>query len=190
MSRSNSNKRFITNLEKTMENIFDRDIIPANDLERVEALNRYHLIHSYNEPILDQIVQQAANKFETPMALISLVDLNEVFFKSTIGADGITSMPRGRSLCSIAILHTEPMIIHYVKEEKCLLANPIIAAEFGFKFYASAPLVTPDGFVIGALCITDTKPRVFGPEQVASLKALAAKVMEEINKKTTTVVPG
>lgn len=166
-----------------MENIFNRNIIPSNDFERVAALNRYHLINAFDEPILDQIVQLTAKTFESPMALISLVDLNHVFFKSGLGIGEAESTPRGRSICSIAILDTEPLIIHYAEEEKCLLTNPVIAAEYGFKFYASAPLITSDGFTIGTLCITDTKLREFSPEQVETLKDLAAIVIQELEKK-------
>lgn len=167
-----------------MENIFNRNIIPSNDFERVAALNRYHLINAFDEPVLDQIVQLTAKTFDTPMALISLVDLNQVFFKSAIGTSGAESTARGRSLCSIAILDTEPLIIHYAEEEKCLLTNPVIAAEYGFKFYASAPLITSDGFMIGTLCITDTKLRDFSAEQVETLKGFAEMVIQEIEKKT------
>lgn len=166
-----------------MENIFGRNIIPSNDLERIAALNRYHLINNIEDPVLDQIVQLAADTFDVPMALISLVDLNEVFFKSGVGAEGMESMPRERSLCSIAILDSEPLIIHYAEKEKCLLSIPVIAAEFGFKFYASAPLTTSDGFAIGALCITDTKPREFTLEQVEALKDFAELIMKEIEKR-------
>lgn len=166
-----------------MENIFDKNIIPANDLERIAALNRYHLIGSADHPALDQIVQLTAKTFETPMALISLVDLHQVFFKSGIGTDGLDSTPRGRSLCAIAILDNEPLILHYAEEEKCLLANPVIAAEYGFKFYASAPLITADGFIIGSLCITDTKLREFSLEQTETLKRFAGMIMKEIEKR-------
>lgn len=166
-----------------MENIFDRDIIPSNDLERVTALNRYHLIRSADDPVLDEIVQLTAKTFDMPMALISLIDLHQVFFKSGIGTDGVESTPRGRSLCAIAILDTEPLIIHYAEEEKCLLANPVIAAEYGFKFYASAPLITADGFMIGSLCITDTKLRAFSLEQTEMLKRFAGMIMKEIEKR-------
>ncbi|NRF39575.1 GAF domain-containing protein [Pedobacter foliorum] len=166
-----------------MENIFGRDIIPSNEVQRVAALKRYHLIHTPPEPVLDQIVQLAAKTFDTPMALISLVDVDHVFFKATIGVQGLNGMARGKSLCSIAILDTEPLIIHYAENKKCLLNNPIIAAEFGLKFYASAPLTTPDGFTIGVLCIVDTKPRGFTTEQIKSLKDMADLVMKEIENR-------
>jgi len=166
-----------------MENIFGRDIIPSNEFERVAALKRYHLIHTPPEPVLDQIVKLAAKTFDIPMALISLVDVDHVFFKSTIGVPGLNQMSRGASLCSIAILDTEPLIIHYAEEKKCLLNNPIIAAEFGLKFYASAPLITYDGFIIGVLCVVDTKPREFTSEHIQSLKNLAGMVMLEIENR-------
>lgn len=166
-----------------MENIFGRDIIPSNEFERIAALKRYHLIHTPPEPVLDQIVQLAATTFDIPMALITLVDVDHVFFKASIGVQGLTGMSRGRSLCSIAILDTAPLIIHYAEEKKCLLNNPIIAAELGLKFYASAPLITPDGFAIGVLAIVDTKPRAFTSEQIQSLKDMADMVMKEIENR-------
>lgn len=80
-------------------------------------------------------------------------------------------------------MDTAPLIIHYAEEKKCLLNNPIIAAEFGLKFYASAPLITPDGFAIGVLAIVDTKPRAFTSEQIQSLKDMADMVMKEIENR-------
>lgn len=166
-----------------MENIFGRDIIPSNEHQRVAALKRYHLIHTPPEPVLDQIVQLAATTFDIPMALITLVDVDHVFFKASVGIPGLSCVSRGKSLCSIAILDTEPLIIHYAEEEKCLLNNPIIAAEYGLKFYASTPLITSDGFAIGVLAIVDTKPRQFTDEQIQLLKSMADTVMQEIENR-------
>jgi hypothetical protein len=87
-----------------MENIFQRDIIPPNEKQRLEALKRYLIINTAREPFFDNIVYLTAQTFEVPMALISLVDLNQVIFKASFGANDLKRVPRGSSLCAIAIL--------------------------------------------------------------------------------------
>ncbi|WP_316834682.1 GAF domain-containing protein [Pedobacter nutrimenti] len=166
-----------------MTNQTNTDLHSANEIQRIAALQRYKLITTSADAFFDRIVQHTAEIFEVPMALISLVDLHEVFFKATVGADGILSIPREKSLCTIAILNSEPMILNYGEKEKCLLSTSIIAGEYGLKFYASVPLIEPSGLIIGTLSITDKKTRTFSEDQVNIMKDLASLIMKEMNSR-------
>jgi two-component system sensor histidine kinase VicK len=108
------------------------------------------------------------------------VDEEQVYFKANIGMGRAKSASRGVSLCSLAVLQTEVTVFENAPEEPCLLTNPNVAGSFGLKFYAGAPLITHDGFLIGTLCIIDQTPRVFSTADREIMQSLAKIVMDEI----------
>eukprot|EP01133_Synstelium_polycarpum_P011888 gene11888-13853_t len=170
-----------------MENTFGINIIPENDQQRVAVLKRYKILDTPSEDTFNHIAKLAAQIFNTPIALISLVDSDRVFFKANIGMGDARHTPRGRSLCSLAILQPEVTVFENAPQEPCLLSNPLVAGEFGLKFYAGAPLVTHDGFLIGTLCIVDKKTRAFSDQNKEILKGLAQVVMDGIELRLSAI---
>lgn len=170
-----------------MDNTFGMNIIPENDQERIAVLRRYKILDTPPERAFDNVAQLAARIFHVPIALISLVDTEKVFFKANIGMETVKSSDRGSSLCSLAILHPEVTIFEDTLKEPCLLANPLVAGDFGLKFYAGAPLITPDGFMIGTFCIKDKKTRSFSKQDEEILKDLAKIVMDEIELRLSAI---
>lgn len=170
-----------------MDNTFGVNIIPENDQERIAVLRRYKILDTPPERAFDNVAQLAARIFHVPIALISLVDAEKVFFKANIGMETVKSSDRGSSLCSLAILHPEVTIFEDALKEPCLLANPLVAGDFGLKFYAGAPLITPDGFMIGTFCIKDKKTRSFSKQDEEILKDLAKIVMDEIELRLSAI---
>lgn len=154
--------------------------ISAEETARLDELYKYEILNTSEEPIFDQIVQTAAKIFNVPIALLSMVDLNEVFFKAKVGIPG-SLFPRNTSLCTVAILQSSPLVIHQGETAQCLLNNPMIAAEYGLKFYASIPLVTPNDLIIGTLSIADTTRRSFSAHELDILQDLAKVVMYTLN---------
>jgi PAS domain S-box-containing protein len=163
-----------------MENTFGKNIIPENDQLRIEALKRYKILDTPPENAFDNVATLATQIFKVPISLISLVDEEQVYFKANIGMGRAKSASRGVSLCSLAVLQTEVTVFENAPEEPCLLTNPNVAGSFGLKFYAGAPLITHDGFLIGTLCIIDQTPRVFSTADREIMQSLAKIVMDEI----------
>ncbi len=163
-----------------MKNSFGRNIIPDDDLQRIEALNRYKILNTPPEESFDNIARLATQIFNVPISLISLVDEENVHFKSNIGMGAATHTSKGDSLCSLAVLEDNVTVFENAVNEPCLLANPNVAGEFGLEFYAGAPLTTNDGFKIGTLCIIDKKPRKFSKDEERILQGLAKIVVDEI----------
>lgn len=163
-----------------MVNTFGMPIIPDNDEERVKALQSYKILDTKPEPYFNNLAQIVAKCFNSPIALISLVDKDRVFFKANVGMSGTDSADRGISLCSLAILDDKPTIFENALEEPCLLANPLVAGEFGLRFYAGAPIITPEGFNIGTVCIVDKRPRTFSELDQELLARFADSIMEAI----------
>ncbi len=100
---------------------------------------------------------------------------------------GVNNVPRGTSLCSLAILQEKPTVFKDAENEPCLLANPLVAGSFGLKFYAGAPLITSDGHNIGTVCLIDKKPRDFTEKEMEMLEDLAAVVMDEIEIRLASI---
>ena len=163
-----------------MENTFGKDIIPVDEPERLESLKSLHILHTAPEESFDRIARLTAQIFNTPIALISFVAGEEVFFKANVGMGSTRYTSRGISLCSLAILSNEVTVFENPLEEPCLLSNPLVTGKFGLRFYAAAPLITGRGHAIGSVCIVDKKPRYFNEEQKQMLQNIAAIVMEQV----------
>jgi|GEM_PF-2748194 len=156
------------------------NIIPQNDEKRLEALLNYEILYTPAEESFDNITQIMAQVFKMPMAFISLVDRDHVFYKSKVGQFGHDQVRRVDSLCSLTILGNEPLIIEDASVEDSLLKNPYVAVDGGIKFYAGAPLLTKEGYSIGTACVVDTKSRTFNEENKKLLERFAKLVMHEI----------
>ena len=164
-----------------MEKKPGKNLIPANDNGRVQALNRYQILGSPPERSFDNIAKLATQFFNLPVALINFVDRESVFVKSHVGLDGITTSPRNASLCSLAMLTDEVTVFETIPlADPCLLANSVSAAELGFKFYAGAPLITFDGFRIGTICVMGYEKRKFSGKERTLLQNMATIVITEI----------
>jgi len=163
-----------------MDNTFGINIIPDNDKERIAALKRYKILDTPPEGTFDNVARLATQIFKVPISLISLVDAENVYFKANVGMGNARSTSRGVSLCSLGVLKPEVTVFEDAPTEPCLLTNPNVAGSFGLKFYAGAPIITHDGFLIGTLCIINKMPRRFDDEQRQILQSLAKIVMDEI----------
>lgn len=164
-----------------MDNTFGIPIIPENEETRLKKIKEYKILDTALEGPFNHVATIAADMFKAPIALVSLVDKYRVWYKAQVGMEGIKEVPRGESLCSLAILNDEVTVFKNALEEPCLLANPLVAGEFGLRFYAAAPLKTPDGFNIGSVCIVDTEPREFSVADQRVLEHLASIVMDALN---------
>src|SRR5688572_3200286 len=163
-----------------MENTFGVPIIPDEEEARLANLRSYDIVDTRSEGPFNNVASIAAHMFKTPMAFVSFVEEGRVWFKANVGLEGVSNTPRGVSLCSLAILNDDPTVFKNTMEEDCLLANPLVAGEFGMRFYAAAPIRTPEGFNIGAVCVVDKEPREFSVADQRVLEHLASIVMDEL----------
>ncbi len=163
-----------------IKNSFGKDIIPANEEERLAVLNRYEILDTPPEGAFDKIASLAQCVFKVPIALVALIDKEQVFFKANVGMGTTTHVDRGISLCSLAILQDGVTVFENAPEDPCLLHNPLVAGNFGLRFYAGAPITTHDGYRVGTVCIVDHKPRQFSVDQRYILEQMAGLVMDEL----------
>jgi GAF domain-containing protein len=152
---------------------------PANETKRIEALNRYNILDTPPDGSFDRITKLAATIFDVPIAIISLVDTERIWFKSAHGLT-VNQIDRVPGLCASAILSSDVYVIGDACKDPRSLANPLVAGEFGLRFYAAAPLQTEDQCNLGTLCIIDKTPRSLTEKEQKILKELADVVMDEM----------
>jgi signal transduction histidine kinase len=158
-------------------------IIPLNDEERLKKLYRYDILDTPPEEAFDKIAKLAAQIFDTPDAFVSFVDKDRVFFKSNISSLEGNEVLRQDSLCSLSILATELTIFNDTHQIPDLKESPHVKAEGGIRFYAGAPLKTPEGYHLGTVCVTDSKPREASPQQLQMLETLSSIVIDELEQR-------
>jgi len=146
---------------------------------RMRAVNRYDLLDTPADGAFDRVTAMAARVFQVPIALVSVVDYDRIWFKSRHGLD-VESIDRDAGLCASAILDFKPWVVEDARHDPRALANPLVVGELGLEFYAGVPLTTRDGFNLGTLCVIDYEPRTFSAADASTLKDLAAMVMYEL----------
>lgn len=114
-----------------------------------------------------------------PISIISIVDHDRIWFKSHYGLD-VQQIGRDAGLCASPILAPDVYTLVDASIDPRSLANPLVAGEFGLRFYAGVPLTTSDGFSLGTLCVIDKEARPIDDAQVADLKALASVVVDHL----------
>lgn len=150
--------------------------LPANEAERLIELRKYGILDTDPEAAFDSMVKLASYICQTPLAAISLVDENRQWFKSIVGVDA-KETPRDVAFCAHTILQSDPLIVPNALDDDRFFDNPLVQGGLNLRFYAGVPLVTPNGYRLGTLCVLDQKPREITPEQLDAVKTLADNIM-------------
>lgn len=159
--------------------------LTAAEKERLEALRQFAILDTPPDGAFDRIVKLAARLLDAPIALVSLVDEDRVWFKARHGLD-FYEVERDPGLCASAVFSDEAYMIRDALDDPRTLAHPLVAGEFGLRFYAAAPLITRRGHRLGALAVMGFEPRDFAQEDRDTLHDLAALVMEQMELRLTT----
>jgi GAF domain-containing protein len=158
----------------------DASILPPNEAERLDAVRRYEILDTPRDGAFERITRIASLVLDVPIAIVTIVDHDRIWFKSAHGLEGVEQIDRVPGLCASAILSDEVYLVRDAKIDPRTLANPLVAGEFGLRFYAAAPLRTAEGFKLGTMCVIDREPRELSDEQARVLEDLAALVVDEL----------
>ena len=152
--------------------------ITQNEQVRLETLRSLNILDTLPEERFDRLTRLAKRMFGVPIALVSLVDENRQWFKSSIGL-GASETSRDVSFCGHAILGNGVFIIPNTLEDPRFADNPLVLNHPHIRFYAGCPLAV-NGYKLGTLCIFDQTPRSFGKEDIEALQDLASMVEREL----------
>ncbi|MDQ1392043.1 MAG: phosphoserine phosphatase RsbU/P [Acidimicrobiaceae bacterium] len=155
-------------------------LIPPNEAARIDVVRRYEILDTPPDGAFDRITSLAARLFDVPIAIVSVVDTDRIWFKSHHGLPDVSEIGRDAGLCASAILEDRPRIVNDAIRDPRTLANPLVAGSFGLRFYAGVPLTTHDGYNLGTLCVIDYEPREVTADNLTTLQDLAALVMDEL----------
>ena len=147
---------------------------------RLQALEVYEILDTPREPAFDEVVRLAADICETPIALVSFVGSDRLFFKAAHGVD-LLGMDRDMSFCESALLQDELMLVPDASQDPRFAETPLVAGDSHIRFYAGAQLRTAEGLPIGTLCVLDAKPRTLSELQRRTLEVLGHQVMHQLN---------
>jgi len=159
------------------------------DVERLDALSRTHLLDSDAEEAFDRLTRLAAQILHAPVALMSLVDANRQFFKSSVGLPEPWSSrretPLSHSFCQHAVVSGAPLVVADARQH-ALVRDNLAIADLNVIAYAGVPLVDTQGHALGSFCVIDNQARQWTEAELAILKELAASVMTEIELRAAT----
>jgi GAF domain-containing protein len=160
---------------------------PISPLEkrRLNVLWQYQVLDTIPEELFDDLTELAARICEAPIALISLVDEDRQWFKSKVGTS-LTQTSRDVSFCTHAIHHTGLFIVPDATLDSRFAENPLVTEDPKIRFYAGAPLITPDGYALGTLCVLDKAPRTLTGDQQQALSILARHVVSQLELRRRT----
>lgn len=147
------------------------------EIDRVNDLMSYSIMDTPHEISYDQLAYLAAISCETPVALISFIDHERQWFKSSFGLN-LHEIPKQTSMCIKTIEQEDVIVIPDMRENKEYADNYYVV-EKKFVFYAGVPLISKQGHKLGTLCVLDWKPHNLSVAQIATLKILAAQICDQ-----------
>ncbi|MES2440679.1 MAG: PAS domain S-box protein [Verrucomicrobiota bacterium] len=151
-----------------------------DETRRLQVLRQYAVLDTPPERALDELVALAAQVCETPISLISLVDEHRQWFKASVGLD-VREMPRNVSFCACALGRSDLFVVPDTLDDLRFADNPLVTGGLAIRFYAGAPLISPEGAVIGTLCVIDHVPRQLTDAQEQVLRILGRQVMTQFD---------
>ena len=150
-----------------------------DEAARLAALRRYRILDTEPERAFDDLTLLASQICGTPMALITLVNKDRQWFKSKVGLT-VDETARAVSFCAHAINQRDLFVIPDAREDARVRDNPLVTGDPHIRFYAGAPLVTPDGHALGTLCVVDRVTRTLTPDQMEALEALRRQAESQL----------
>jgi len=169
-----------------MQHVQDAPTTPWSEIDRLAALDGYHVLGTSPEAAFDDLARVAAVVCGTPAAAVSFVAEDRLCFKAAVGFD-LREAPRQGSFCELALNGATPVVVPDALADRRFAGGPLVAGGPFVRFYAGVPLITAEGLPLGTLCVLDAAPHPDGLDarQIFALVALARQVMALLELRRT-----
>lgn len=161
-------------------------LAPDKEQARLDALARYAILDTPREEAFDRITALTARLMAAQVAMVSFVDADRVWLKSTHGID-LTELSRETAMCSMTITQNDPYLVTDLSADPKWRDSPLVNSDLEIRFYAGAPLTTADGHNLGTLCALDRAPRKASADELQTLKDLASIAMNQLELRLTAL---
>ena len=151
--------------------------LPLNEAQRLRILKEYQILDTENESDFDEITKLASEICDSPISLISLVDADRQWFKSSHGLPE-NETARTLSFCAHAIHDDALFVVEDARTDIRFHDSPMVTSEPNIVFYAGLPLIDKDGYALGTLCVIDNKTKILTSLQEKALKTLSNQVLK------------
>ncbi|MFD5074592.1 PP2C family protein-serine/threonine phosphatase [Streptomyces sp. NPDC058371] len=164
-----------------------RTLSAVEEAARMDAVRRYNILDTPPDGAFDRVAAMAARLFKVPVASVTIVDEDRIWFKAAHGLEGVSEISREPGLCGSAILSDEALVIPDTLTDPVAFSNGLVTGPMAVRFYAAAPIITGDGHRLGTVNILDTKPRLITEADTATLADLAAIVLDEMEMRLSAL---
>lgn len=162
-----------------------RQFDEGDEPDRLAAVRRYAVVDTEPEEPFDRVTRILSTLLEVPMAFVTFVEVERIWFKSTVGAT-LNQCERSGAFCATTIATNAPLVVNDATQDPRFSNNPFVVGPSAIRFYAGTPLRSPDGYNLGTLCVFDLRPRELSARQVQVMEELAALVVEELELRRAT----
>ncbi len=153
--------------------------ILSNEAQRLRALKRYAILDTLPEQAYEDVVFLASQICQVPIAMVTFIDNDRQWFKARKGMP-LSETKREHAFCAHAIAMPDTFVVPDATQDERFVRNPLVVGDPNIRFYAGAPLVTPEGQALGTVCVIDREPRELSAQQLKALQALSRQVMTQL----------
>ena len=160
--------------------------LPADEAQRLVALRGYAVLDTASEACFDDLAELAAHRCAVPIALISFIDTHRQWFKARVNFE-FPEITRDMAFCTHIIQEKALTVVPDTTRDARFAEHPLVVGGPKIRFYAGVPLMTPEGYAIGSLCVMDREPHDIPHDQHLALRALSRQVMAQLELRRRTL---
>ena len=155
--------------------------VPDNEAERLRALDEYQIVGTEPEQAFDDLAELAAQVCGCPLGYVNIVTEKHRWIKACYGLSVVVAeAPRSSSACQWTVCQPDVVVVPDMTEDPRFRDLPYVAGPPHLRFYAAAPLINPQGYALGTVCVGDFEPHHLRPQQVEALRRLARQAVGQL----------
>ncbi|GAB7042207.1 MULTISPECIES: GAF domain-containing protein [Catenuloplanes] len=155
---------------------------------RLAAVYRYEILDTPRDGTFEGFARVAARQFRVPIATVTIVDADRVWFAAAEGLPGVAQIGTEPGLCASAVLRAGPYVVNDALVDPRTMDHPLVRGELGLRFYAAAPITTRDGHRLGTVNVIDSAPRDVTEDETTLLTDLAGLVAQHLELRLATLL--